>query len=425
VPALPSIDVLLTCPLLLPKKGRHFGNNSCNDIAWTSAYPQIAAMLYQYYGDTKTLERRYSSLVRYIENLISHSYNATSNAHAGLAVCDKFGDWLCGNAQSCCAVRGSPSCPVGAEMAGFSYVLALRSMSKIAAVLGNSTAAAHYEALASSATQEFHAYFFNASVGRYGGDEGAIQSLSLPALEIGSPPASVYPDVVKTVGNDMKAIDYTMAVGAVTSKIVFNVLSEHGMHEAALRAAINTDEPSIGHWWKRWNATTCYEAFPGSPLTNQTGSLNHIFLCGGIGHWMWKHLVGLTPAAPAFAQVSLIPRIHDSVGPRSVGGEFLSPQGRIRSSWTLTDAGIVSLSVSLPVGVSGATIVVPKPTIGGKPSVKATVKLGGAVIWDGSRLLGEPAGVVGAMDQRHGVSFRTTNGVFEFESAAKSPDRPA
>eukprot|EP01047_Picozoa_sp_COSAG01_P130874 COSAG01_NODE_60505_length_294_cov_1.051282_1_plen_36_part_10 len=36
-------------------------------------------MLYQYYGDTKTLERRYSSLVRYIENLISHSYNATSN----------------------------------------------------------------------------------------------------------------------------------------------------------------------------------------------------------------------------------------------------------------------------------------------------------------------------------------------------------
>ena len=74
--------------------GQHYGNISCEDIAWTSAYPQITSMLYQYYGDTKTLERRYSSLVRYIENLISHAYSVTSNAHAGLAVCDNFRDWL-------------------------------------------------------------------------------------------------------------------------------------------------------------------------------------------------------------------------------------------------------------------------------------------------------------------------------------------
>ena len=60
----------------------------------------------------------------------------------------------------------------------------------------------------------------------------------------------------------MKSINYTMAVGAVTSKIIFNMLSENGVHEAALRTAINTEEPSIGYWWKRWNATTCYEAFP-------------------------------------------------------------------------------------------------------------------------------------------------------------------
>lgn len=120
-----------------------------------------------------------------------------------------------------------------------------------------------------------------------------------------------------------------------------------------------------------------------------------------------------------------MPRIHDSVGPRSVGGEFRSPKGRIRSSWTLTDAGLVSLSVSLPVGVTGATIVVPKPTRGGKPLSTATVKLGGTVIWDGARLVGKPAGIVGAVDQLHGVSFKTTNGMFEFESAAKSPDRPA
>ena len=114
-------------------------------------------------------------------------------------MCDQFKDWLCGNAQSCCTHKGSPSCPVGAEMGGFNYVLGLRAMAQMATVLGNTTAAARYSLYAEKGTAEFHAFFYNASVGRYGGDKGAIQSLSLPALKIGSPPASVYPAVVKTV----------------------------------------------------------------------------------------------------------------------------------------------------------------------------------------------------------------------------------
>jgi hypothetical protein len=53
------------------------------------------------------------------------------------------------------------------------------------------------------------------------------------------------------------------------------MLSENGLHESAVRAAINTEEPSIGHWWKQWNATTCYEAFPNSPVKTG-GTLNHV-----------------------------------------------------------------------------------------------------------------------------------------------------
>ena len=141
--------------------------------------------------------------------------------------------------------------------------------------------------------------------------------------------------------------------------------------------------------------------------------------CGGIGHWMWKHLVGLTPAAPGFAEVSLAPRVHDSVGPRSVGGQFLSPKGMIKSSWKLS-AGTVSLSVSLPVGVGAANIVVPKPTTNGQPAAAASIKLGGTEIWDGAKLVGKHAGVLSAKDQHDGVAFTTTNGEFSFESTAKS-----
>ena len=97
---------------------------------------------------------------------------------------------------------------------------------------------------------------------------------------------------------------YTLRVGAVTSKILLNVLSENGRHETALRAATTTAEDSWGFWWAN-NATTCYESWPidqvasgiePTPGTLPPGtigikpmSLNHIFLCGGIGHWMWLH----------------------------------------------------------------------------------------------------------------------------------------
>ena len=150
-------------------------------------------------------------------------------------------------------------------------------------------------------------------------------------------------------------------------------------------------------------------------------SLNHIFLCGGIGHWFWKHLVGITPAAPGFATVTIAPRIHDTVGPRSVGGQFLSPKGTIASSWRISGGHsadtTVRLSVRLPVGVGGATIVVPKPTKAGRPAATAYITLGGQRIWDGAKLLGTPAGILSAQDGRDGVAFTTTNGMFEFVSS--------
>ncbi len=198
------------------------------------------------------------------------------------------------------------------------------------------------------------------------------------------------------------------------------------MHETALRTAIGTDEPSIGYWWKKWNATTCYEAFPAETSPTNGPSLNHIFLCGGIGHWMWKHLVGLIPTSPGFATVSLNPLVDDAVGPKSVSGQFLSPKGMISSTWNISDAslGEIKLSVSLPVGVQSATIVVPKPTKNGIPSTSVLIDLDGQNIWDGTKLVRKSAGILRAQDGQQGVTFETTNGVFEFVSKAFVSELP-
>jgi alpha-L-rhamnosidase len=302
-------------------------------------------------------------------------------------------------------------------MAGFNYVLGLEAMSRIAIVLGNHSAAARYAHLANAARDDFHDLFYNTKVERYGGDIMAVQSLTVPALKIGSPPPALIASVVQTLDDDLAhRTNYTLRVGAVTAKLLLNVLSENGLHESALRTATANAMPSWGYWWEQ-NLTTCAEAFPNN-FTFQQGTLNHIFLCGGIGHWMWKHLVGLTPAAPGFAEVTLAPKIHDTLGPKTMGGEFLSPKGMITSRWDTSSRGVVKLTASLPVGVHRATVVVPKPMVRGTAVTAAVVKLEGVVVWDGTKLVGKPSGIEAAVDLPNGVAFTTSNGVFAFESAA-------
>ena len=146
------------------------GNTTCNDIAWTAAYPLITNYLCQYYGDIRAVERRYLGLMRYIVNLVSV---AGLPSQAGLAQCDEFSDWLCGNNVSggfydyagCYSGQGNPvdvpSCPAPKEMGGCSYVLALRAMASMAHAHGKYADSARYSKIAAAAVDTFHREFYN------------------------------------------------------------------------------------------------------------------------------------------------------------------------------------------------------------------------------------------------------------------------
>ena len=444
-------------PVVVPGGGK--GPGQCQDVAWTTAYPALSAFQHTYYGDARVAARHWPALQKYTANLVT---NAAAQAPGRLPVCSSFKDWLW--AGACTGAPAGSSCPVGQEMAGFSYVVGLRAMAAMAAtvppvnvcasapelsvlqlgcpggatiskiewssfgtpVLGadcgawasnatcdkddaNVTAtmtalcvgktscavpvvqghifgpdpcalvkktlaaratctgsAESYGELADAGATAFHQQYYNPQLGAYGGDGGAVQTLTLPALAIGAAPAAVQPAVVAALASDVAARGYKLSVGAVTSKILLNLLSENGQHETALRVATGTDEPSWGYWLTQ-NATTCWESWPkvstvDVPKNGQ--SFNHIFLCGGVSEWMWKHLAGLTPVAPGFAEVRVAPRVHPTQGPAAASAAFRSRAGNITSSWRLpaADGGrTVALNVSLPIGVRRATVVVPKP----------------------------------------------------------------
>ena len=52
------------------------------------------------------------------------------------------------------------------------------------------------------------------------------------------------------------------------------------------------------------------------------GTRNHIFLCGGLVEWYWKHLVGLTPTSPAFATLRIAPKVRPYLGPTDLQATF-------------------------------------------------------------------------------------------------------
>jgi hypothetical protein len=71
-------------PVVSPGERPRNGRPSCNDIAWTSAFPQIASFVAAYYGSTGAAERQWSSLTKYADNLLGHA----KGSH-GVATCDQ------------------------------------------------------------------------------------------------------------------------------------------------------------------------------------------------------------------------------------------------------------------------------------------------------------------------------------------------
>ena len=115
-------------PVVVPGGGK--GPGQCQDVAWTTAYPALSAFQHTYYGDARVAARHWPALQKYTANLVT---NAAAQAPGRLPVCSSFKDWLW--AGACTGAPAGSSCPVGQEMAGFSYVVGLRAMAAMAATV--------------------------------------------------------------------------------------------------------------------------------------------------------------------------------------------------------------------------------------------------------------------------------------------------
>jgi len=142
----------------------------------------------------------------------------------------------------------------------------------------------------------FNSKFWNETLRSWGKDPLELQTLNSLSLGAGLGSPEERKAAVSALVEDVTSRQDHLTVGSAGQKWLLRSLSQEGEHDTALKLALQTTEPSWGYWIEN-GATTCWENWSGvaDPSHPPTPTHNHIFLCGGIGEWMYEYLGGIRP----------------------------------------------------------------------------------------------------------------------------------
>ncbi len=328
-------------PSIVPTGG--WGYEWGNGPDWTSSIALIPWNLYLFYGDPKPLADCYDNIKRYVDHI-------TEISPSGLTTWG-LGDWV--PVKSKAPVELTSTCYYYADV----IVLA-----KAAQLLGKSTDATQYFALADRIKNAFNDKYLNNETGLYG--TGLQTELSVP-LYWGLAPDSLKAKIAASLAKRVQADGMQLDVGLLGQKAILNALSEYGYADIAYQLAARESYPSWG-WWIKNGATTLYENW--DIQAQNDISLNHIMF-GEIGAWLYKGLGGIFPdeQEPGFKHIRFRPNFVNGLEVFEAVHE--GPYGPIRSSWSGNSGGTIQYRIEIPSNSRGTVFF-------GNSSVKSVKHLG-------------------------------------------------
>lgn len=423
-------------PMAVPSTPAEWSWELPGDISWTAGYPLIVRWYYWYYGDLSVVRHHWPHLLRYIQSL-EQVAAANRTALPAFFTC---GDWSAVEVPRAACTAGT-----GPAAAAANFLLALEAMAEMATALGEPAAAADFQRTLARLRGVFEAEFFNSTVGTYA--NRAIEAQTLSALGLAAGAAQGHhrrSAVAAALQSDVVARGHHLTVGSAGQKWLLRELSANGAHDTALALALQTTQPSWGFWASE-GATTCWESWSGVEDGTHPGNCydtgfapgcvpnppthNHIFLCGGVGEWLYRSLGGISPAAAGYAAVRIRPEISERAGPTGVNMSVATVRGTVVSRWTRLEPGpggtgaALRLSATIPVGIAAAHFELPllHTTAAAVVVTEATT---GARLWGAG--VGGPDAAPGwlrppraprpaqAADGRALLVFSTAPGRFEF-----------
>ena len=364
------------------------------DPAWSSAYATLVELLWEHYGDRRTIATHYGSLKRYIDFL---GRNADGQIIRTLG---KYGDW--------CPPGGivPKKTPVDLTSTWYYYHDVL-ILARLAAVIGRGEEAQQYRRLAESIKASFNAAYLGeaqyAAIRVSPVDTYPNQTSNVLPLYLDMVPADRKAKVVASlVQSVVRQQDYHVDTGILGTRYLLDVLTANGQEETAWRVATQKSYPGWGYMiaeeattlWERWEKLT-------GPAMN---SQNHIML-GSIDGWFYRVLAGLSPLLPGWKGVRVRPHVLGDL--TFVEAALDTIAGRVAASWRRSD-GAFSLEAEIPVGAAGE-VHVPLLWAG------ARIVESGKVLWRAGHAVDAAAGIVLAGDDAERVVFKVGSGHYAFE----------
>ena len=363
-------------PNVLPGKGV---------AGWADAGVICPWTVYLCYGDTRILEQHYDSMARWVDYMRRTS--------TGLIRPDfGYGDWLAPD------VMNPGNAPTPKDLIGTAYfAYCARLMSNVARILGKTTDAEQFAALADDVKAAFNREFVT-STGRLVGhtQTGYVLALAFDLL-----PDEKRPVAVRHLVADIEKRNWHLATGFIGAILLAPTLSRFGRTDVAYKLLRQETYPSwlypVKHGattiWERWDGWTEERGFQ-DPGMN---SFNH-YAYGAVGRWMYATVAGidLDPGEPAYKHVLFRP--EPGGGLTHARGELLTMYGRVASAWKL-EGDRFTLDVTVPANARG-TVVLPASDL--------------RMVTESAKPLGETEGVSRARIEDGKVCCEISSGLYAF-----------
>ncbi|MHA3772278.1 family 78 glycoside hydrolase catalytic domain [Verrucomicrobiota bacterium sgz303538] len=320
--------------------------------AWTDAGVIVPWTIWQVYGDTRIIERHWSSLKRFMDWREKESRNNLGVVHG-----NEFGDWLA-------ITEKTPIDYIDSVYLGYTAKL----MSEMARAIGKQEDAAHYSELFDKVRTAF--------AQKYVKPDGSLnvdtQTAYALALFTGLMPEDLRAKAGEQLAAKIHAAGTRMGTGFLGTRPILPVLTSVGLHDLAMQLFQSRKFPSWGYEveqgatsiWERWDSYTKEHGFEGESGKNNASmnSFSH-YSFGAVCEWMFQTLAGIDLAEPGYRKLLIRPSPAtpgsnpDRESISWVRASYDAPTGKIVSAWK-REAGHFHFDVMIPANTT-ATIELP------------------------------------------------------------------
>ncbi len=319
-----------------------------DNTTWPGTYLFASDMLYNQYGDLKTIKENYSGMQKWIKYMSQFMRD-------GIMPRDTYGDWCVPPEDLNLIHTNDPLRTTSSEYIGTAYFYyELKLMEKFAKLLNKENDAKKYSKKAAKMKIAFNQKFLDKKNIRYSNNS---QTANILALAFDLVPHE-YKD--KIVDNLLQKIlgesNGHVGNGIIGGQWLMRTLTDNGHADVAYLLAAQTTYPSWGYMIEQ-GATTIWELWNGDHGDPAMNSGNHVMLLGDLIIWFYEDLAGIKTDAgkPAFKHIIMKPQVFDDL--KYVNASYKSAYGKIKSNWKLSNDKFL-WDISIPTNTT-ATIYIP------------------------------------------------------------------